>query len=139
MAEPEPEPVTAAPGGAETVLVVEDEEGVLELAADVLTVAGYRVLSAESPEAALAVSARHAGPIHLMLADVVMPGMSGRELAERFAGSRPEMAVLYSPATPPRTLGNRGVLDPGTPSCPSPSRRRARAGDRRRARGRRPA
>jgi len=111
------EPVPAARGGAadatHTVLVVEDEEAVRELAVDILAVVGFHVMSAQSPEAALVASAGHPGPIHLLLTDVVMPGMSGRELAERVAGSRPDTAVLYMSGYSAEALGTRGVLDPG--------------------------
>ena len=108
----------AARGGADagatrTVLVVEDEEAVCDLAVDILGVAGFHVVSARSPEAALVTSAEHPGAIDLLLTDVVMPGMSGRELAERVAGSRPDTAVLYMSGYSAEALGHRGVLDPG--------------------------
>jgi two-component system cell cycle sensor histidine kinase/response regulator CckA len=85
----------SAPEGSETVLVVEDAPNVREMVRDVLQGNGYRLLEAGDPEEALAVAGRHDGPIHLLLADVVMPGMSGSELAKRLAGTRPEMRVLY--------------------------------------------
>jgi len=100
-------------GAAETILVVEDEAAVRDLAVDVLRAAGYDVLAAGSPESALAVCARHLGPIHLLLTDVILPGMSGRALAGRVAESRADTAVLYMSGYSAEALGRRGVLDPG--------------------------
>lgn len=79
----------------ETILVVEDEEGVRSLICDVLTQFGYQVLEASGSEQALQHASRHAGIIHLMVTDVVMPRMGGRELAQRMASLRPRMRVLY--------------------------------------------
>ena len=76
--------------GRETLLVVEDEDGVRDLVRDILQAVGYTVLEAPHGAEALEVSERHAGPIHLLLTDVVMPEMSGRELAQRFATLRPD-------------------------------------------------
>jgi PAS domain S-box-containing protein len=82
-------------GGSETVLVVEDEQSVASLTRKVLLANGYVVLQADGGDAALKAAARHAGTIHLLLTDVVMPGLSGRELAERLRRARPEVKVLY--------------------------------------------
>ncbi len=81
--------------GVETILVVEDQEPVRELAARVLRLHGYRVLEAAHPEDALLQSACFDGPIHLMLTDVIMPGMTGPELAARIRPLRPAMAVIF--------------------------------------------
>jgi two-component system cell cycle sensor histidine kinase/response regulator CckA len=81
--------------GAETVLVVEDEEGVRSLVRLALEAAGYKVLETEDGESALATCANHVGPIHLLLTDVVMPKMSGPVVAERVASLRPGIKVLY--------------------------------------------
>src|SRR5439155_989330 len=81
--------------GRGTVLVVEDEDGVRNLVRDILQTAGYTVLEARHGAEALHVSERHVGPIHLMLTDVVMPEMSGRELAQRLAVLRPATKVLF--------------------------------------------
>jgi PAS domain S-box-containing protein len=81
--------------GTETVLVVEDQDPVRNLAVAVLKKHGYRVLDAAQGSAALLVAERHTGPIHLLLTDVVMPHMSGKELADRLKPLRPEMKVLY--------------------------------------------
>ena len=83
-------------GGTETILVVEDNATVRALACNVLTSHGYRVLAAEDPMDALDVIDRHSGDIDLLFTDVVMPGMSGRELAEKFAELRPDAAVVFT-------------------------------------------
>jgi two-component system cell cycle sensor histidine kinase/response regulator CckA len=81
--------------GAETILVAEDEEQVRTLVREVLRRKGYDVLAASSPGEALLIAERHPGPIHLLLTDLVMPQISGRELAGRLAVGRPNMQVLY--------------------------------------------
>ena len=91
----EPKAVAPSPSGTETVLLVEDESGVRKLIRDVLDQHGYRVLEAGSGAAALETSEAHEGPIDLLVTDLVMPGMNGRDLAEALALLRPEMKVLY--------------------------------------------
>jgi len=92
----EPPSANATPaGGSETILLVEDQENLRSLIGEVLEDAGYKVLSAAGGPAALALSASHPGPIHLLLSDVVMPGMSGRELAEALRGTRDETRTLF--------------------------------------------
>ena len=83
------------PRGTETILLVEDEDVVRSLVSKILQDNGYRVLAASRSEEAFLISGRHEDPIHLLVADVVMPGMSGRELAERLVSLRPLMKVLY--------------------------------------------
>jgi PAS domain S-box-containing protein len=83
------------PAGRETVLLVEDEEGVRALGREVLKKCGYTVLEAGDGDEALGVAARQPGPIHLLVTDVVMPRLGGRELAERLRAARPEIKVLY--------------------------------------------
>jgi len=100
--------------GTETVLLVEDEGMLRELAREVLEASGYRVLQAAGGEDALRVAGAHQGTIHLLLTDVVMPGISGRVVAERLAGSRPEMKVLYTSGYTDDAVLQRGVLTEGT-------------------------
>ena len=88
-----------APGtrlhGSETVLLVEDDESLRTLAREILTVQGYAVLEAASPRDALRIHQTHAGRIDLLLTDVVMPEMNGRQLAQHLKIARPDMAVLF--------------------------------------------
>ena len=100
--------------GRGTVLVVEDEDGVRDLVRDILQTAGYTVLEARHGAEALDVSERHVGPIHLMLTDVVMPEMSGRELAQRLAILRPATKVLFMSGYTANAVVHHGVLDPDT-------------------------
>jgi DNA-binding response OmpR family regulator len=83
------------PRGSETILLVEDEAQVRALARRVLAGSGYTVLEAESGEDALRLLREHGGPVHLLLTDVVMPGMSGPEVARRVGDARPGVRVLY--------------------------------------------
>ena len=100
--------------GSETILLVEDETHVRELVAHVLQASGYTVLTAADPAAALELSDRHPGPIHLLLTDVVMPEMSGLELCQRLKSLRPRTRVLYMSGYTDEALGRHGVLEPGT-------------------------
>jgi two-component system cell cycle sensor histidine kinase/response regulator CckA len=94
---PERGPVLSkAPRGSETILLVEDEPDVRTLASEVLTEHGYTVLQGRHGNEALEVSARHPGPIHLLLTDVVMPQLGGRELAARLRAVRPDTRVLFT-------------------------------------------
>ena len=81
--------------GTETILLVEDQEALRELTRSLLADRGYAVLEAECPDKAVDIARQHSGPIHLLLTDMVMPGMNGRALAERLAPIRPEMRVVY--------------------------------------------
>jgi CheY-like chemotaxis protein len=107
------DPTDATPRGSETILLVEDQGDVRDFARDVLEAQGYSVLLAADGTAALDVARAHAGRIHLLLTDVVMPRMSGRELAERLGALRPEMAVLYMSGYPDRAVVDHGILGPG--------------------------
>jgi len=100
--------------GTETVLLVEDEEVVREMATEILLDAGYHVLEAKHGPEALILARRHSGEIHLMLTDVVMPQMSGRELAEQLTPFRPDMKVLYMSGYTDDAIVHHGVLDEGT-------------------------
>jgi len=86
---------TKQAGGSETILVVDDEEGVREVASQYLSSRGYKVLSAESGAQALELAGTQSGPIHVLVTDTVMPGMSGPALAKKLLAARPETKVLY--------------------------------------------
>jgi PAS domain S-box-containing protein len=98
--------------GSETILLVEDEELVRRVTGRILARHGYTVLEAVSGSDALVVSREHAGSIHLMLTDVVMPGMSGQELAEEVKSQRPTMKVLFMSGYTENAIIHHGVLDP---------------------------
>ncbi|HLL81283.1 MAG TPA: PAS domain S-box protein, partial [Longimicrobium sp.] len=100
-------------GGTETILLVEDEESVRRLGHRVLERAGYTVLAAAAGGEALRVAEAHAGAIHLLVTDVVMPGMSGREVAERMALLRPRAGVLFTSGYTDDAIVHHGVLDDG--------------------------
>ena len=101
------------PRGSETVLLVEDEEEVRKLAAQILQRQGYKVLEAPQEGDALLICEQHQTPVHLMLTDVVMPGMSGHQLAERLKSLQPEMKVLYMSGYTDNTIIQHGVLVEG--------------------------
>jgi len=118
--------------GTETILVVEDEDDVRALACEVLATYGYEVLQARMPAEALLIAERHPGPVQLLLTDVVMPGMSGRMLAERLAPLRPEMKILYMSGYTDDAIVHHGTLDAGTPFIQKPFLPDALAGSVRR-------
>lgn len=101
------------PRGTETILLVEDEPSVRAIARGILTRAGYKVLEAEDGAAALRLFESTKEPIHLVLTDVVMPNMSGRELVEQLAKRKPELKVLYMSGYTDDTVVHHGVLDRG--------------------------
>jgi CheY-like chemotaxis protein len=104
----------AATGGSETVLIVEDDQAVLALSRRALEGQGYTVLAAADPADALRLVERHGGPLHLLLTDVVMPGMSGRELAAQLAARRAGIRVLYMSGYPGDAVVHGGRLTPGS-------------------------
>jgi two-component system, cell cycle sensor histidine kinase and response regulator CckA len=101
-------------GGEETILLVEDEEQVRELARRVLERVGYTVLAAADPEAAIALADRHAGHIHLLVADMMLPQSGGRELAARLSIHRPAIKVLYISGTSDGSIARLRLVEPGT-------------------------
>jgi PAS domain S-box-containing protein len=101
-------------GGSETVLLVEDEESVRQLVRETLEAKGYKVMEAENGEAGLQIAETHKGPIHMVITDVVMPGISGRELVKRVMQLRPETKVLYLSGYTEDAIVHKGVLDRGT-------------------------
>ena len=104
----------AAAGGSETVLLVEDEESVRELVRETLKTRGYTVIEASDGIAGMRVSEEYPGNIEILITDVVMPGMSGRELAKRVAAARPNIRVLYLSGYTEDAIIHEGALEPGT-------------------------
>ncbi len=100
-------------GSGETVLLVEDEAATLRALSGLLTELGYSVLAAAGPAEARRVAEGHAGPIHLLMTDVIMPEMNGRELAERLATLRPGLPCLFVSGHTADILAPHGVLEPG--------------------------
>jgi two-component system cell cycle sensor histidine kinase/response regulator CckA len=119
--------------GTETVLLVEDEVALRKLSRQLLELCGYEVLEAESGAEAVKVSREHKHAIHLLLTDVVMPGMSGRVLADQLVVQRPEMQVVYMSGYTGQTVGEHGVLAEGSYFLPKPFTREALARKVRRA------
>ncbi|MBK7584560.1 MAG: response regulator [Myxococcales bacterium] len=107
-------PETERARAGETILLVEDEDDVRKLAARILAERGYEVLTAKDGQDALSVARGHAGPIHLLLTDVVMPRLSGKALAERLQTSRPAVRVLFMSGFTNNAIVHNNVLDPGT-------------------------
>jgi signal transduction histidine kinase len=102
-----------AVGGTETVLLVEDEPAVRMVIAEQLESLGYRVLACGGGQEALTVAAGHEGPLHLLLTDVVMPDMDGRELATRLLETRTGLRVLYSSGYGEDVIARHGVVEEG--------------------------
>ncbi|MBU4270211.1 response regulator [Candidatus Dependentiae bacterium] len=100
-------------GRGETVLVVEDEASILQLANRILKDLGYSVLTAKTPGKAMGLAKEHADSIHLLITDVVMPEMNGRELAERMLALYPGLKVLFMSGYTSDVIAHRGVLDEG--------------------------
>jgi CheY-like chemotaxis protein len=99
------------PTGTETILLAEDEEVVRRLVREVLEQLGYTILEAANGGAGLLVCERHSSTIHLLLTDVVMPEMSGRELADRLANIRPEMKILFMSGYTEKAINHHDVLN----------------------------
>jgi len=99
--------------GAETILLVEDEDEVRELTREVLELNGYDVLVARHPGEALLLCERHPRPIHLLVTDLVMPQMNGQELAQRLTGLRPDLKVLYMSAYSDALLDRQAIAAAG--------------------------
>ncbi len=100
--------------GTETILLAEDSEALRRLLREILGQNGYTVLVAGNGEEAVRASGEHPGPIHLLVTDMVMPLLGGRELASRLGPLRPEMKVLYMSGYTEEAIGSRGVFGPGT-------------------------
>jgi PAS domain S-box-containing protein len=107
------ESVAAADPGTETILLVEDEANLRYLARQFLEKQGYRVIEAADGAVAVQIAVAHEGVIHLLLTDVIMPGMNGRELAQRISEIRPNVKVLYMSGYTENVIGRNGTLDAG--------------------------
>lgn len=115
------EGVAALPQGrGETILLVEDEKSLRVTCSLFLRARGYNVLVAENPAVALELAGRHPGAIQLLVTDVVMPGMDGRQLSERLAATRPGMKCLFMSGYTADVISHRGVLDQGIPFLEKP-------------------
>lgn len=102
------------PAGTETILVVDDDNNVRALIRETLRMKGYHVLDAQFNSGALMASGRHRGPIHVMIADVMMPGINGRELGRRLESLRPETKILYISGYPREVLLDDKILEDGS-------------------------
>jgi PAS domain S-box-containing protein len=101
------------PTGKETILLVEDDEAILNLSKMILENLGYTVLAAHTPVYALHLVEEHPGDLHLLITDVVMPEMNGRELAEQLRVIRPNLKCLYMSGYTADVIAHRGILDEG--------------------------
>lgn len=110
---PELPPAERKTEGSETILVVEDEEVVRQLICTVLGEAGYEILQAESSEAALALARKRRESIHLLVTDIVMPGMNGPALARALSEHQPSLKILYVSGYSDNDISAHGVVDPG--------------------------
>ena len=106
-------PTVSPRGGTETILVAEDEPAVRNLTRRILESHGYMVMTASGAEEALEMSRGFKGPIHLLLTDVIMPGMSGPQLADRMASERKDARVLFMSGYTDTAISHHGVLEPG--------------------------
>jgi two-component system cell cycle sensor histidine kinase/response regulator CckA len=113
-------PAPASPRGAETILIVEDEAAVRRMASRALAAQGYSILQAENGAEALELLGRTSGAVDLVLSDVVMPVLNGRELSERLAAERPEIRVLFMSGYTDDDIVRRGLLQPGAPFLQKP-------------------
>jgi PAS domain S-box-containing protein len=108
-----PAETVAAEPGTETILLVEDEANLRYLARQFLEKQGYRVIEAADGAVAMQIVVAHEGTIHLLLTDVIMPGMNGRELAQRISEIRPNVKILYMSGYTENVIGRNGTLDAG--------------------------
>jgi two-component system, cell cycle sensor histidine kinase and response regulator CckA len=120
-------PEARALQGSETILLAEDSESLLEMAREYLESIGYTVLGAVSGEKALQWAREYAGPIHLLLTDVVMPEMSGPELAKRLASLRPDTKTMLTSGYTDEAISRQGIFDSSVAFIQKPYRPKALA------------
>jgi len=120
LEEPPAPSLPLSPRGVETILIVEDEPAVRRMASRALRSQGYEILEAANGAEALEVLSRAAGPVDLVLSDVVMPVLNGRELSERLAVDHPEIRVLFMSGYTDDDIVRRGLLQPGAPFLQKP-------------------
>ena len=113
-------PVERSDNGKATILIVEDDPGIRELSTKILSRCGYHVLAAEGGEEAREISERHTGVIHLLLSDVVMPGMNGPMVAEMLKRMRPELKVVFMSGYTDNAVVRHGVMERGMPFLQKP-------------------
>ena len=106
-------PTQRVASGTETILVVEDDKALCAVLGEYLLRNGYTVLKAHTGSEAMQIAKNHPGPIELVITDVIMPGMSGPELADKLAASRPQTKVLFVSGYTENAISHHGVLDPG--------------------------
>lgn len=116
----EPSPVTRSPGGAETILIIEDQKGVRNYTRVALEDIGYRVLEAADGQEAIAVAERFPGPIHLVLTDIVLPGINGLNVSAQLTAMRPDLKVIYMSGYPGAVIGEKGGMAEGITFLPKP-------------------
>jgi two-component system, cell cycle sensor histidine kinase and response regulator CckA len=123
----EPCAAVAAHTGSETVLLVEDEKVLLDLAERLLNELGYTVLAADTPGEALRLAEEHGDVIHLLVSDVIMPEMNGRELWRQLRALRPGLKALFASGYTANVIAHHGVLDEGVQFISKPFSREALA------------
>jgi two-component system, cell cycle sensor histidine kinase and response regulator CckA len=104
----------------ETILVVDDEPYIRELVCTIFSIAGYTALQAKDGPAALEIAGKHADRIDMLLTDVVMPGMNGKQLWDRFRATRPATRVLFISGFPAEVLSQQGLREGSFPLLPKP-------------------
>ena len=113
--------------GHETILVVEDEASNLRISKLILETYGYRVLTASAPGEALLVAKKHTGGIHLLLTDLIMPEMNGRDLAKEMTSFCPDILCLFMSGYPGNVIVHQGILDEGIQFIQKPFSKQALA------------
>lgn len=112
--------VTPSPGGAETILIIEDQTGVRNYTRVALEDIGYLVLEAADGKEAIAVAERFPGPIHVLLTDVILPGIDGLNVSAQLTAMRPNLKVIYMSGYPSAVIGEKGGIAKGITFLPKP-------------------